>query len=116
MAAGTFSLSTTAGSTKATFAVPPTSSTFNYKTTVTIATAAARSGYAYQVQMMRPGSTTWVATPLSAKSNGVAKYLYSVLYPAGNYLLRARVERLATATKPAVFSGWSPPVTAVVES
>ena len=114
-AAATYTLHTTAGSATATFAVPPTSSTFNFKTTVTIATRAAPAGYVYQVQLMRPGSTTWESTTLSAKSNGVAKYLYSVLYPAGNYLLRARVERLATATKPAVSTGWSPTVTAVVE-
>ena len=113
-AAATYNLRTTTGTATATFAVPPTSSTTGHTTTVTVATTAAPTGYAYQLQIKSPGSTTWQPTTLSPTSHGVAKYLYSSSYPAGTYLLRAQVEHLATKTAPAVSSGWSPSVAAVV--
>ena len=81
---------------------------------MTVGTKAAPAGYAYHVQIKAPGSTVWQATTLSAASHGVAKYLYSSHYSAGSYLLRSEVQRLATSTAPAVSTGWSPAVTAVV--
>lgn len=113
-AAATYNLRTTSGAGTATFGVPPISYTFQHKTTVLIATQPAPAGYVYNLQIQTPGSTVWKATTLSPASHGLGKYLYSVAFPAGDYHLRARVERLATTTTPAVDTGWSPPVTAVV--
>ena len=113
-AAATYTLRTTTGTAKATLAVPPTSSTTGHRTTVTVATKAAPKGYAYKLQIKAPGSTTWQPATLSPTSHGVAKYLDSGQYPAGNYLLRSQVQRPATPTAPAVSTGWSPEVTAVV--
>lgn len=112
--AATYNLRSSAGGGRATFGVPPISSYYHFKTTVLVAEQPAPAGYVYKLQMRTPGSTVWKAVFLSPASNFTAKYLYSVDYPAGNYLLRAQVQRLATSTAPAVSSGWSPPVTAVV--
>ena len=78
----------------------PASGTTATSFTVTWASAAAASGYVYDVQIKRPGSTTWVALKTGVTTNTA---VYKATAGVGKYYFRARLR------KPAVnkFSGWS---------
>jgi alpha-tubulin suppressor-like RCC1 family protein len=78
-------------------------STGGVSTTFTVrwATSAPASGFVYDVQIRRPGATTW---KMWKRSQTILTALFTRHSAAGTYSFRARVRKVADATH----SGWSP--------
>lgn len=106
-AAGTYRVQPSTGKPGSAIGVPVLAMVDGQHAVVNVATKHAPAGYAYRLQLMTPGSSTWRTVALTPSTGGIAKVLYRAQWPSGTYSARAMVRN----TRTGVTTGWSPVVT-----